>query len=229
VRWVRDETPRVRTVSLDVPGWPGHRPGQHADIRLTAQDGTIAQRPYSIASAPEDRHVELTVARLDDGDISPWLAGEARRGDELELRGPVGAAFSWHVDDGGPLLLVAGGAGLVPLRAMIRHRIAQGAAIQTRLVISARTEADLVYAGEYGEWRAAGVAIDVVLTRAGRRRRLGAPELAAPGADAGPHVYVCGPTAFAEAAAEHLLDLGHSSERVRVERFGGSATHPRPG
>jgi ferredoxin-NADP reductase len=226
VRWVRDETPRVRTLSLAVPGWPGHRAGQHADIRLTAEDGATAQRPYSIASAPEDRHVELTVARLDDGDVSPWLAGEARSGDELELRGPVGSAFSWHVEDGGPLLLVAGGAGVVPLRAMLRHRIARGAALDTRLVVSARTEADLVYAGEYHEWRAAGVSIDVILTRVAPRRRLAADSLRAPAVDAGPHVFVCGPTAFAEAAAEHLLDLGHPPERVRVERFGGEAVRP---
>jgi ferredoxin-NADP reductase len=228
VRAVRDETPRVRTLALDVPGWPGHRAGQHADVRLTSEDGVIAQRPYSIASAPEDPRVELTVSLLDDGEVSPWLAREARPGDQLELRGPVGSAFSWHVDDGGPLLLVGGGAGLVPLRAMVRHRIARGAATETRVVVSARTRDDLLYAGEHGDWVAAGVELEVTLTRAAARRRVDAGLLSAPSAGARPHVFVCGPTAFAEAAAERLLDLGHAPERVRVERFGGATQVASP-
>jgi ferredoxin-NADP reductase len=217
---VRAETDRAATLALDVPDWPGHRAGHHADVRLTAEDGTIAQRPYSIASAPEDDVLEMTVARLDDGDVSPYLVGEARPGDQFELRGPVGSAFTWHVDDGGPLLLVAGGAGLAPLRAMVRHRIAAGAGTDVRLVVSARTEEDLLYRDELPEWEAAGIAVEVTLTRAEPFRRIDAAMLRA----AGPaeHVFVCGPTAFAEAAAEHLLDLGHDAERIRVERFGGA-------
>ena len=139
MRAVRAETDRVATLTLDVPGWPGHRAGHHADVRLTAEDGYVAQRPYSIASAPEDPALEMTVARLEDGDVSPYLTEDARPGDEFELRGPVGSAFTWHVDDGGPLLLVAGGAGLAPLRAMVRHRIAAGAATGMRVIVSART------------------------------------------------------------------------------------------
>jgi ferredoxin-NADP reductase len=217
---VRAETDRAATLALDVPDWPGHRAGHHADVRLTAEDGTIAQRPYSIASAPEDAVLEMTVARLDDGDVSPYLVGEARPGDQFELRGPVGSAFTWHVDDGGPLLLVAGGAGLAPLRAMVRHRLAAGGGADVRLVVSARSEADLLYRDEIAEWEAAGVAVDLTFTRADPFRRVDAAMLRA----AGPaeHVFVCGPTAFAEAAAEHLLDLGHDAGRIRVERFGGA-------
>jgi len=217
---VRAETDRAATLALDVPDWPGHRAGHHADVRLTAEDGTVAQRPYSIASAPEDDAIEMTVVRLDDGDVSPYLVGEARPGDQFELRGPVGSSFTWHVDDGGPLLLVAGGAGLAPLRAMVRHRIGAGGAADVRLVVSARTEADLLYRDELPGWEAAGVAVEVTLTRAEPFRRVDAAMLRA----AGPaeHVFVCGPTAFAEAAAEHLLDLGHDAERIRVERFGGA-------
>ncbi len=216
---MRAETDRVATLTLDVPDWPGHRAGHHADLRLTAEDGTVAQRPYSIASAPEDPALEMSVARLEGGDVSPYLTGEARPGDQFELRGPVGSAFTWHVEDGGPLLLVAGGAGLAPLRAMVRHRIATGAATDVRLVVSARTEADLLYRDELAGWEAAGVTLDVTLTRAEPFRRVDAAMLAAAGR-AG-HVFVCGPTAFAEAAAEHLLDLGHDAARIRVERFGG--------
>jgi ferredoxin-NADP reductase len=220
VRAVRPETDRVATLALDVPDWPGHRAGHHADVRLTAEDGTVVQRPYSISSAPEDDALEMTVARLEDGEVSPYLVGEARPGDQFELRGPVGSAFTWHVDDGGPLLLVAGGAGLAPLRALVRHRIAMDAATDVRLVVSVRTPEDLPYAGELADWSAAGVAVDVTHTRADPFRRVDAAMLRA----AGPaeHVFVCGPTTFAEAAAEHLLDLGHAADRIRVERFGGA-------
>ena len=215
----------MRTLELDVPDWPGHRAGHHADVRLIAEDGTAAQRPYSIASAPEDPCLELTVVRLDDGEVSPYLNGEARAGDQFELRGPVGSAFTWHVDEGGPLLLVAGGAGLAPLRAMVRHRIHQGAATDTRVLISARTADDVLYAGEHEQWTAAGVGLRVTLTRAGERRRVDADLLAEVGPPAGdrPRIFVSGPTAFAEAASELLLDLGHDPERMRVERFGGAA------
>jgi ferredoxin-NADP reductase len=219
---VRDETSAIRTLVLDVPGWPGHRAGQSVDVRLTAESGYATQRPYSLASAPEDPRLELTVERMGDGEVSPWLAREARAGDRLEIRGPGGRSFSWHVEDGGPLLLVAGGAGLVPLRAMLRHRLHQGSELDTRLVLSVRTEEHALYAGERAGWEAAGVRVTTTYTRAGGRR-VGAEMLADPAPEARPHVFVCGPTAFVEAAATHLLRAGHDSERVRTERFGGEA------
>jgi ferredoxin-NADP reductase len=221
---VRDETSEIRTLVLDVPGWPGHRAGQSVDVRLTAESGYATQRPYSLASAPEDDHLELTVERLGDGEVSPWLAAECRTGDRFELRGPGGRSFSWHVDDGGPLLLVAGGAGLVPLRGMLRHRLAQGAELDTRLVLSVRSEEHELYADERATWEAAGVAVTCTYTRAGGRR-VDAEMLAeaGPPPEARPHVFVCGPTAFVEAAATLLLRAGHDTDRVRTERFGGAA------
>jgi ferredoxin-NADP reductase len=221
---VRDETSAIRTLVLDVPGWPGHRAGQSVDVRLTAESGHATQRPYSLASAPEDPRLELTVERMGDGEVSPWLALEARPGDRLELRGPGGRSFSWHVEDGGPLLLVAGGAGMVPLRAMLRHRLNQGSDLDTRLVLSVRTEEHQLYAAEIEAWRAAGVQVTTTLTRAGGRR-VDAAMLAeaGPPPEARPHVFVCGPTAFVEAAATLLLRAGHDAERVRTERFGGAA------
>jgi ferredoxin-NADP reductase len=221
---VRDETSAIRTLVLDVPGWPGHRAGQSVDVRLTSATGYATQRPYSLASAPEDPRLELTVQRMGDGEVSPWLAREARPGDRLEIRGPGGRSFSWHVEDGGPLLLVAGGSGLVPLRAMLRHRLHRGSDHDTRLLLSVRTEEDQLYAAEIEAWRAAGVQTTVTLTRAGGRR-VDAAMLAeaGPPPDARPHVFVCGPTAFVEAAATHLLRAGHDTELVRTERFGGEA------
>jgi ferredoxin-NADP reductase len=221
---VRDETSAIRTLVLDVPGWPGHRAGQSVDVRLTAESGYATQRPYSLASAPEDPRLELTVERLGDGEVSPWLAREARPGDRLEIRGPGGRSFSWHVEDGGPLLLVAGGAGLVPLRAMLRHRLNHGSDLDARLVLSARTEEHQLYAAEVEAWQAAGVRVTVTLTRAGGRR-IDAAMLAeaGPPPEARPHVFVCGPTAFVEAAATLLLRAGHDAGRVRTERFGGAA------
>ena len=220
---VRDETSAIRTLVLDVPDWPGHRAGQSVDVRLTAESGYATQRPYSLASAPEDPRLELTVQRMGDGEVSPWLAREARAGDRLEIRGPGGRSFSWHVEDGGPLLLVAGGSGLVPLRAMLRHRLALDAKLDTRLVLSVRTEEDQLYAAEIEAWRAAGVRVTVTLTRAGGRR-VDAAMLAeaGPPPEARPHVFVCGPTAFVEAAATYLLRAGHDADRVRTERFGGA-------
>jgi ferredoxin-NADP reductase len=220
---VREETPWIRTLAIDAPDWRGHLAGQSLDVRLTGEDGYATQRPYSLASCPEDPRLELTVGRLGDGEVSPWLAGEARVGDRFEIRGPGGRSFAWHVDDGGPLLLVAGGAGLVPLRAMLRHRLARGADLATRLVLSVRTKEDLLYGDELADWEAAGVDVAVTLTRAGERRRVDAELLASPPAEARPHVFVCGPTAFVEAAATLLLRAGHDPGRVRTERFGGAA------
>ena len=136
-----DETPQVRSIVLELPDWPGHRAGQHVDVRLTAEDGYQAQRSYSIASAPEDDGVVLTVERLDDGEVSPYLVGELRVGDELELRGPIGGYFVWEESSGGPLLLVGGGSGVVPLRAMLRHHRAHRSTVPVRLLYSARSRA----------------------------------------------------------------------------------------
>lgn len=220
MRAVTDETPAVRRIALDVPGWDGHRAGQSVDVRLTAADGYSTQRPYSIASAPEDETLELCVEHLAAGEVSPYLAGELREGDQFELRGPGGRSFSWHADDGGPLLLVGGGAGIVPLRAMVRHRLASGSSADTTVVISARTRAGLLFADEIETWPSLGVRVLSTFTREGGRR-LDAAQIA----DAGPakHVFVCGPTAFVEHATRLLLEAGHDAAHVRAERFGGAA------
>ena len=228
---VKEETPEIRTLSFDAPGWPGHRAGQSVDVRLTDEGGYSTQRPYSLASAPEDPRLALTVQRLEHGEVSPYLAGDLQVGDRFEIRGPGGRSFSWHVEDGGPLLLVAGGAGLVPLRAMLRHRLAQAAEIETRLVVSVRSEEELLYRDELAEWEAAGVATDVTLTREqpdgwdGPARRVNRDLLAETGPRAGarPHVFICGSTAFVESAAALLIALGHDPALVRTERFGGAA------
>ena len=217
------------TIAFDVPGWPGHRAGQHVDIRLTAEDGYQAQRSYSIASPPEDGRLALTVERIDDGEVSPYLAGVLRPGDALELRGPIGGHFTWRVQDGGPLLLVAGGSGLVPLMAMLRHRAAQGSDVDARLLVSTRTRRDLLYADELAHLDGgAGLGIHATLTRerpdgwTGFTGRVDAAILRAvgpPPADA-PRTFVCGPTPFVEAAAEALVDLGHDPAAIHAERFG---------
>jgi ferredoxin-NADP reductase len=226
---VVDETPRVRSLLLVPAAWPGHRAGQHVDVRLTAEDGYQAQRSYSIASAPEDEHLVLTVERLDDGEVSPYLVGELRPGDELELRGPVGGYFVWEESFGGPLLLVGGGSGVVPLRAMLRHHRAVGSSVPVRLLYSARSLGDVIYRDEF-EGLAADDNVDVqfTLTREqpegwhGYGRRIDAQmleEVAWP-ADERPVAYICGPTAFVETAASALVQLGHDATRVRTERFG---------
>ena len=160
------ETPRAKTLVLDVPGWPGHVAGQHVDVRLTAEDGYQAQRSYSIASAPEDATLALTVERLEDGEVSPYLTDELGPGDELELRGPIGGYFAWRSQDGGPLLLVAGGSGLVPLMAMVRHRAAHASTVDTRLLLSARSPDDVLYRDELAGLAAGdGLAVHQTFTR----------------------------------------------------------------
>ena len=224
-----EETPRVRSLVLDPPEWPGHRAGQHVDVRLTAEDGYQAQRSYSIASAPGDEHLVLTVERLDDGEGSPYLAGELRFGDELELRGPIGGYFVWEELLGGPLLLLAGGSGIVPLRSMLRHHAAIESTILVRLLYSSRSLSDVIYRDELARLGARDeVEISFTLTREapegwrGYRRRIDAEllrEIAWPPQEQ-PLVYVCGPTAFVEAAATGLVELGHDAGRIRTERFG---------
>src|SRR3712207_6449158 len=140
------ETPRTKSIVLEVPGWEGHRAGQHVDVRLTAPDGYQAQRSYSIASAPEEERVELVVERLDDGEVSPYLTDELRAGDRLELRGPIGGWFTWEAREGGPLFLVAGGSGIAPLMAMIRHRAVAGSDAPCRLLYSSRSREETIYA-----------------------------------------------------------------------------------
>jgi ferredoxin-NADP reductase len=218
------ETPRTRTIELDIPDWAGHRAGQHVDVRLTAEDGYRAERAYSIASAPGEP-VAITVERLDDGEVSPYLVDELREGDELELRGPIGGYFVWGPENGGPLLLVAGGSGVVPLRAMLRHRHRTGSEIPARLLYSSRSLDDVIYRSELD-------ASEVVytLTResppgwTGYARRVDAQllrEVAWP-ADENPLAFVCGPTSFVEAAAAGLVELGYPPARVKTERFGAT-------
>jgi len=230
VRAVRRETPQARTLVLDVPDWPGHVAGQHVDVRLTAEDGYQAQRSYSIASAPEADDLALTVERIDDGEVSPYLVDDVRAGDQLEVRGPVGGHFTWRVADGGPLLLVAGGSGLVPLMAMLRHRAAQGATGPARLLVSARRWHDVLYRDDLAALagRRDGLGVAYTLTRSvppqwdGYDRRVDAAMLreVGPAPAAAPRVFVCGPTAFVERIADLLVQMGHAPGAIRAERFG---------
>jgi len=222
------ETPRVKTIAFDVPGWPGHRAGQHVDVRLTAEDGYQAQRSYSIASTPDGTRVELTVERLDDGEVSPYLTDELRRGDQIELRGPIGGYFVWEPSQGGPLLLVAGGSGVAPLMAMIRVCDAAGSDAETRLLLSSRGWEDVIYRDELERRGGDGLKVVHTLTRSqpagwtGYARRVDAEMLAAvgPGPTERPRVYVCGPTPFVEAVAEALVHVGHEPRGIKTERFG---------
>ena len=223
------ETAQAVTIVLDVPDWPGHVAGQHVDVRLTAPDGYQAQRSYSIASGPEEGRLALTVERIDDGEVSPYLAGVLQEGDELELRGPIGAHFSWRVEDGGPLLLVGGGSGLVPLMSMLRHRAAHDSDVDTRLLLSARTPGDVLYGAELETLSSAdGLAIHRTLTRErpdgweGFDRRVDRAmlEQVGPPPSARPRVFVCGPTGFVEQVADALVELGHEPDAIHAERFG---------
>ena len=222
------ETPRTKTLAFDVPGWPGHRAGQHVDVRLTAEDGYQAQRSYSIASAPDGTRLELTVERLDDGEVSPYLTDELRRGDQIELRGPVGGYFVWEPAQGGPLLLVGGGSGVVPLMAIIRTRDAVASDAETRLLLSSRDWNDIVYRDELERLRHDSLSVVHTLTRSrppgwtGYARRVDAQMLAAVGPSPAqlPRIFVCGPTPFVGAVAEALVQLGHEPHRVKTERFG---------
>jgi ferredoxin-NADP reductase len=257
-----EETFRVRTLRLEVPGWPGadagagvgdgvgaarHRAGQHVDVRLTAEDGYQAERAYSIASAPGEP-LAITVERLDDGEVSPYLTQEARPGDLMEIRGPIGGYFGWEPAFGGPLLLAAGGSGIVPLRAMLRARSRAGSDVPVRLLYSSRSWEDVIYASEL-DFPDEGVQVIHTLTRsqppawAGYARRVDRQmlaEVAWPASSAGsagpagrgpagrgsagrgdgPLAYVCGPTSFVETVAAGLVSLGYPAGRVRTERFG---------
>jgi len=227
------ETPAVVSIAFEVPGWPGHRPGQHVDVRLTAEDGYQAQRSYSIASPPETPGVTLTVERLADGEVSSYLTGDLRPGDLIELRGPIGGYFTWTVADGGPLLLVAGGSGVVPLMAMLRHRAAAGPTAPATLLFSSRSWEQVIFGAELERLVAADPTLRVVhtLTRSpppgwtGHRRRIDVDllaEVAGP-PEPGSIAFVCGPTLLVETVATDLLTLGYPAHRVKTERFGPSA------
>jgi len=226
------ETARAATLLLEVEDWPGHRPGQHVDIRLTAEDGYQAERSYSIASAPDDRALALTVERIDDGELSPWLTEVASPGDSFEIRGPVGGYFVWDAADSAPVLLVGGGSGVVPLMSMARHRARRETGTRMRLLYSARSEEDLLYRDELDEMAAANDGFEVVytLTRSshdgwsGLQRRVDAQmlsDVSFPERQSSP-VFVCGPTPFVEAVSKNLVLLGHLPRRVKTERFGPS-------
>jgi ferredoxin-NADP reductase len=223
------ETERVQSIVLQIPEWPGHRPGQHVDVRLTAEDGYQAQRSYSIGSAPEDGPLTLTIERLEDGEVSGYLVDELKAGDELELRGPIGGYFVWDASLSGPVLLVAGGSGIVPFRSMLRHRIASDSPAPVRLLYSARTQEEIIYRTELTELAGHdGVDIRYTLTRSsppgwegysGRIDRGLISELSWPLSEQ-PLNLVCGPSGFVETAAGVLAELGNTQQLVRTERFG---------
>jgi len=230
-REIIDETPRVRSLVLDVPDWPGHKAGQHVDVRLTADDGYQAQRSYSIASAP-GAPLMLTIERLESGEVSSYLAGDLRAGDRFELRGPIGGYFVWTPALEGPLFLVAGGSGVVPLMAMLRARAAAGVKTPTVLLYSSRTGADIIYRAELDSLADGDASLNVVhtLTRAqpsgwsGYSRRIDRAMLEETGFSPAlrPRIFVCGPTAMVETAASALRALGHAANLIKTERFGPS-------
>ena len=227
------ETPHAKTLVLDVPGWPGHSAGQHVDVRLTSEDGYQAQRSYSIATAPSQSSLAITIERLDDGEVSPYLTDALGIGDRVELRGPIGGYFVWTPAMGGPLFLVAGGSGIVPLMAMLRTRAAAApdvrATIPATLLYSSRGWDDVIYRDEVAALGTdPGVTVVQTLTRSqppgwtGFTRRIDADMLAevAPAPSLRPHIYICGPTALVETAATIMVELGHDPARVKTERFG---------
>jgi ferredoxin-NADP reductase len=226
------ETPRTKSLVLEVPGWEGHKAGQHVDVRLTAEDGYQAQRSYSIASAPEAERLVLTVDCLEDGEVSPYLTEVLIAGDKLELRGPIGGYFTWEAADGGPLFLVGGRSGVVPLMAMIRHRAAVGNDVPTRLLYSSRSHEEIIYRKELEHLTSRDGSLEVIhtLTRStpegwrGYARRIDAGMLAEVvwPPDESPLAFVCGPTPLVEAAGAALVDLGHALTQVKTERFGAT-------
>jgi ferredoxin-NADP reductase len=234
---IREETPRVKTIRFAVPDWPGHHAGQHADVRLTAEDGYRAERSYSIASAPDAPGPELTVERLEEGEVSPFLTGELRAGDMLELRGPIGGHFIWSAPDARkPLLLIGGGCGVVPLMSMLRHRMLSGSSVPAALLYSCRTREDVIYHEELDEIARAdpGVTLRITLTRerpttwSGSVGRIDLSMVKALLERLGgmADCFVCGRDGFVEAASVLLMQAGQPAETIRTERFG--ATGPLP-
>jgi len=232
---VREETRRVKTIRFAVPGWPGHLPGQHADVRLTAEDGYRAERSYSIASPPEVSAIELTIDRLDDGEVSPFLTDQLQPHDTLQLRGPIGGHFVWSAAERSrPLLLIAGGSGVVPLMCMLRHRHLSGSVVPTALLYSVRTRNEVIYHGELMALARSDprFALRITLTResspgwTGRVGRIDLQSIKALLEDLGgvPEVYVCGSDGFVEAASALLLQAGQPPDGIRTERFGPTGT-----
>jgi ferredoxin-NADP reductase len=227
---VIDETPRVRSLVLDAPSWQGYSAGQHLDVRLTAEDGYRTERSYSVSSAPADPHVTITVERLDDGEVSPYLTQELRPGDQLELRGPIGGWFTWRPSDGGPLLLVAGGSGIAPLMAMIRQKAARHSPVPVRLLYSSRAYEEIIFREELERLVAADGELNVAqtLTRSqpegwsGYSRRIDRAMLeeVAWAAEERPMAFICGPTPLVESVATICVEMGYAAERVKTERFG---------
>jgi ferredoxin-NADP reductase len=229
VKSKRRETERAITLNLESPDWPGHLPGQHVDIRLTSEDGYQAERSYSIASAPETGKLELTIEEIADGEVSPYLSEELRDGDQLELRGPIGGYFTWRESDGGPLLLVAGGSGVVPLMSILRYRQRKGIKVPTSILYSARSWEDIIYRDELeriGQDDTVDVAFTLTRTQPdgwkGFTRRIDAQMLRDVGALKQPNTraYVCGPTPLVESVATDLVTLGYPPALVKTERFG---------
>ncbi|MGA7325125.1 MAG: ferredoxin reductase [Rhodomicrobium sp.] len=232
VREVRIETPRVKTLMLDVPGWPGHVPGQHVDVRLTAEDGYQAERSYSIASPPEEEGLALTVELVENGEVSDYLVNEAREGDQFSVRSPIGGHFVWTIAKGGPLLLIGGGSGIVPLMCMIRHRQRQVAKVPTALLYSSRTVTDIIYRAELEALTGKEPALQITttLTRdkpsnwAGPTRRIDKAMLVASGFGPAPapKIFICGSNSFVESVSSKLIELGHDPLLIKTERFGPS-------
>jgi ferredoxin-NADP reductase len=225
-----DETPRVKSLVLNLPDWPGHKAGQHIDVRLTAEDGYQAQRSYSIASAPEAAQVVITVERIEEGEVSPYLTQDVQVGDKFELRGPIGGYFVWTAAMNGPLFLIAGGSGIVPLMAMLRHRAAAKSEVPTTLLYSSRTFDDIIYRAELERLATRDRSLKVVhtLTRkqpsawTGFSRRIDREMLDSTGfpPNEKPRAFICGPTPFVETASGVLSDLGHARTLIKTERFG---------
>jgi ferredoxin-NADP reductase len=222
------ETPVAVSLRLDVPDWPGHRAGQHVDVRLTAEDGYSAQRSYSIGSRPGAERVELTIVHIDNGEVSPYLTTVVEAGDQLELRGPIGGYFVWDAVDTRPVMLVGGGSGVVPLMAMLRHHVALDHRAPIRLIYSVRTRRDVLYRDELAQLNGQCRSVTIALTReapegwSGHVGRVDRDLLSHLGwsPQVKPHCYVCGPTPFVEAVADALVALGHDPTDVRTERFG---------
>ncbi len=228
---ILDETPHCKSLILEVPGWSGHIAGQHVDVRLRAEDGYQAQRSYSIASPPEALHVTLTVERLENGEVSLYLTEVLQEGDQLELRGPIGGYFTWRIAEGGPLLLIGGGSGIVPLMAILRHRAAQSSQVPTRLLYSSRAFDEIIYRQELEQLAAdTTLMVTFTLTRhqppdwKGHGRRIDRTMLAdvAWPVTEQPLAFVCGPTSLVESVASLLVELGYEPSRIKTERFGPS-------
>lgn len=237
VKAIKPETPRVKTFTLTLPRWAAYLAGQHFDVRLTAPDGYQAERSYSVASEPERRgEIDLTVERLEDGEVSSYMHDVLVVGDQIEVRGPIGGYFVWDVDLGGPLLLIAGGSGIVPLMAMLRHRHLANSRVPTRLLYSARALDEVIYADELEQLSHGDGAPEVIYTftrtpppdwngYARRIDRLMLSEVARP-LNEPPLAYICGPTPFVEVAANGLLEIGIAPNRIRTERFGPTGGTP---